>query len=252
MKSEPATAALDLPSAVLDVPVEFEQDVRPVLERRCVVCHGCYDAPCQLKLSSIEGLQRGATEELVYDPARITPMQPTRLFVDAGSTSEWRSRGFHPVLNKGRQAPVQNLENSVLYRLLRLKQQHPQPETELLPDSYTLELNREQTCPTMESMDDYEREHPLWGMPYAMPNLPEQEYRTLVSWLARGAPAPASPGPSGTILSQIKRWESFLNQPSTRQQLVSRYLYEHLFHAHIHFAGSPAREFYRRSRCCTL
>jgi hypothetical protein len=28
------------------------RDVAPILESRCVVCHGCYDAPCQLKLTA--------------------------------------------------------------------------------------------------------------------------------------------------------------------------------------------------------
>lgn len=251
VEHEPAMIEADLASVLLDVPVEFEHQVRPVLERRCVVCHGCYDAPCQLKLSSSEGLRRGASEALIYDPARLTPMQPTRLFVDARSTAEWRSRGFHPVLNEGQQTPESNLNNSVLYRLLRLKQQHPQPGTDQLPDSFTLELDREQTCPTLESVDGFAREHPLWGMPYAMPNLPEQEYRILVSWLAQGAPAPAPPAPSAGVLPQIARWENFLNQRSNKQRLVSRYLYEHLFHAHIHFAGSPAREFYRLVRSTT-
>ena len=40
---------------------DYWQDVKPVLEQRCVVCHACYDAPCQLKLSSIEGIERGAS-----------------------------------------------------------------------------------------------------------------------------------------------------------------------------------------------
>ncbi len=251
MESEPVTIEQELSSLLLDSPVNFEQQVKPVLEKRCVVCHGCYDAPCQLKLSSNEGLLRGASEELVYNPARISPTQPTRLFVDAKSTEEWRSRGFHPVLNEGQQTPENNLENSVLYRLLQLKQQHPQPRSDRLPESFTLELNREQACPTLESVDKYTREHPLWGMPYAMPNLPEQEYRTLVSWLAQGAPAPVPPGPSSTVLPQIKHWEHFLNQSSSKQRLVSRYLYEHLFHAHIHFTGSPTREFYRLVRSAT-
>lgn len=251
VEHEPVVIEADLASALLDAPVEFEHQVRPVLERRCVVCHGCYDAPCQLKLSSSEGLRRGASEALVYDPARLTPMQPTRLFVDARGTAEWRSRGFHPVLNEGQQTPESNLQDSVLYRLLRLKQQHPQPDTDQLPDSFTLELDREQTCPTLESVDDFAEEHPLWGMPYAMPNLSDQEYRTLVSWLAQGAPAPAPPAPSAGVLPQIAQWEEFLNQRSNKQQLTSRYLYEHLFHAHIHFAGSPTREFYRLVRSTT-
>ncbi|VAW79532.1 Fatty acid cis/trans isomerase [hydrothermal vent metagenome] len=251
MENASATLESELSSVMLDAPVTFENQVRPILERRCIVCHGCYDAPCQLKLSSNEGLQRGASEELIYNPTRITPMQPTRLFVDAGSTAEWRSRDFHPVLNEGQQTPENNLKNSVLYRLLQLKQKHPQPRTDQLPDSFTLDLNREQTCPTLETIDDFSMEHPLWGMPYAMPGLSEQEHRTLVSWLAHGALEPTPPAPSVEVVPQIKRWEDFLNQPSNKQRLTSRYLYEHLFHAHIHFAASPAREFYRLVRSTT-
>ena len=232
-------------------PVSYLRDVKPVLERRCVVCHGCYDAPCQLKLSSIEGLRRGASEERIYEPRRLSVMQPTRLFIDAKSTAQWRARGFSPVLNEGRQDPDDNLKNSVMYHLLRLKRQHPQPAAGKLPDSFTLELNREQYCPTLDTVNDYARDNPLWGMPYAMPNLAEHEYRTLVTWLAQGAPAPAAPAPSAGVLPQIARWERFFNQPSNKQRLTSRYLYEHLFHAHIHFAGSPAREFYRLVRSRT-
>ena len=217
-------------SAVPSDPEEFEKKVKPILERRCVVCHGCYDAPCQLKLSSNEGLRRGASDERIYEPKRISEMQPTRLFIDAKTPDEWRSRGFSSVLNEGPSSPENNLKNSVLYHLLRLKQQHPQPDTDRLPDSFTLGLNREQTCPTLEKVDDFALENPLWGMPYAMPNLSETEYRTLVSWLAQGSPTPSAPGPSTMVLPQIKQWERFLNQPSSKQRLVSRYLYEHLFH----------------------
>jgi len=238
-------------SGLLDSPMVFEQQIKPILERRCVVCHGCYDAPCQLKLSSNEGLRRGASEERIYEPKRITAMEPTRLFIDAKTTGQWRLRGFSPVLNEGPQAPESNLENSVLYHLLRLKQQHPQPSQDQLPDSFTLGLDREQSCPTLKTIDDFAQKNPLWGMPYAMPNLSEKEYRTLVSWLAQGSSAPIPLVPSTMVLPQIKQWEDFLNQSSSKQQLVSRYLYEHLFHAHIHFAGSPAREFYRLVRSVT-
>ncbi|WP_165869112.1 fatty acid cis/trans isomerase [Thiogranum longum] len=246
-----ASTDIAIPADLLSTPVDYEHQVRPVLERRCVVCHGCYDAPCQLKLSSHEGLQRGASEEAVYNPARIDAMQPTRLFVDAKSTAEWRSRGFHPVLNEGLKTPEQNLNNSVLYRLLKLKRQHPQPHSKRLPDNFTLGLNREQTCPALDAVDEFAEEHPSWGMPYAMPDLSEQEYQTLVSWLAQGARAPAPAGPSAAVEPQINRWEDFFNRTSRKQQLVSRYLYEHLFHAHIHFTDSPAREFYRLVRSRT-
>ena len=51
------------------------QSAKQVLESRCVVCHGCYDAPCQLKLSAFEGIARGGSKEIVYDPARARPIR---------------------------------------------------------------------------------------------------------------------------------------------------------------------------------
>ncbi len=249
-RETPYTMQLDLDSISLDEPVEFAQ-VRPILERRCVVCHGCYDAPCQLDVSSIEGLQRGASKERVYEPKRVTTMQPTRLFIDAKTTSEWRERNFHAVLNEAQQTPENNLKNSVFYHLLRLKQQYPQPTEGRLPESFSLGLNRKESCPTLDAIDEFVEETPLWGMPYGMPNLAEKEYQTLVTWLAQGAVAPPPSEPSSTVQPQIAAWEHFFNQTSNKKRLVSRYLYEHLFHARIHFAGSPAREFYRLVRSTT-
>jgi hypothetical protein len=74
--------------------ISYDEKVRPVLESRCVVCHGCYDAPCQLKLSSPEGIHRGANKKKVYNASRLTADAPTRLFIDAMTTEEWRQKGF--------------------------------------------------------------------------------------------------------------------------------------------------------------
>ena len=52
-----------------DPSVDFWRDVKPVLDSRCVVCHGCYDAPCQLQSTSYEGVTRGANKDPVYDSA---------------------------------------------------------------------------------------------------------------------------------------------------------------------------------------
>ena len=87
-----------LPMATaLDRPVAFDKDVRPVLERRCAVCHGCYDAPCQLLLTSSDGALRGATKTPVYDSGRLHAAPPTRLGVDARTVAEWRAKGFFSV-----------------------------------------------------------------------------------------------------------------------------------------------------------
>ena len=103
-----------------------------MLQRRCVVCHGCYDAPCQLKLSSPAGITRGASKELVYNAGRFTAMSPTRLHIDAKTTEEWRNKDFHSVLNEGTATASQNLDQSVMYKMLRLKKMNPQAQEGLL------------------------------------------------------------------------------------------------------------------------
>jgi len=72
-----------------------------------------------------------------------------------------------------------------------------------------------------------------------------------VQWIAQGSPGPQAVTPSGAAQPQIKRWESFLNGTDLKQQLVSRYLYEHLLQAHIHFSNTQEREFYRLVRSFT-
>jgi hypothetical protein len=63
--------------------VSYRKQVEPILQNRCVVCHACYDAPCQLKLGSWGGIARGFNPALVFDGARVSQAPPTRLFIDA-------------------------------------------------------------------------------------------------------------------------------------------------------------------------
>lgn len=77
--------------------LSFQKDIKPILDKRCVVCHSCYNSPCQLKLSSFEGLIRGATKEEIYEN-RIKPANPSRLFIDASNKKEWEELGFYSVL----------------------------------------------------------------------------------------------------------------------------------------------------------
>jgi hypothetical protein len=178
-------------------PILYDEQVRPVLEQCCVVCHGCTDAPCQLKLSSYEGITRGpARSGSIMAPACRAYLRPACLSMHK-TTAEWRSKGFHPVLAENADTLEGRLEESVLYQLLHLKQLHPQPKLGMLPDSMDTGLNRKQVCTTREQFDNYARQHPDWRMPYAMPNLRDEEYRTLVQWLAQGVPPAAAQTPSG-------------------------------------------------------
>lgn len=228
-------------------PVLYSRDIKPLLEKRCVVCHSCYDAPCQLKLSSVEGISRGANEEKIYNPKRLTAIAPTRLFIDAKTDGEWRNKGFHSVLDNTEKTH----SKSIIQLLLELKQHNPQPNKGKLPAGFTLNIEREQECPTQNKFNEYAEENPLWGMPYAMPNLNENENRILEKWLNAGAVMPDSDVLNNKASPQITEWETFLNQTSNKQQLTSRYIYEHLFHAHIHFTKTPVDEFYRLVRSHT-
>ncbi len=252
---EQATIEYDLLYDLPEEKISFEKEVQPILEKRCIVCHGCYDAPCQLKLSSLEGILRGANPVKVYNGIRITADEPTRLYIDADSTAQWRQKNFHPVINEGLSNPRRNLEDSVFYKMLRLKQQHPQARVGMLSDEFDISLDRKQSCPDLDTIDEYMEEHPEGGMPYALPNLDRKSYTTLVHWLAQGASTSSddmsSSLPSATVLPQIRQWEEFLNGSSNKYRLFSRYIYEHLFHAHLHFTGSDKREFYRLVRSST-
>jgi hypothetical protein len=256
--ADQATVEYDLVYTTPKEIISYDEKVRPVLESRCVVCHGCYDAPCQLKLSSPEGIHRGANKVIVYNGARVTAAEPTRLFIDAMTTEEWRLKGFDTVLNEGESNPIKNIEDSVMYRMLRQKRLYPQAHTGMLSDDFDIGLDREQSCPTLAEFDEYAAKHPRGGMPYAMPNLSKGEYTTLVHWLVQGASMPEDKAPSEAASKQIKLWESFFNgdgneggdkdASSNKRRLVTRYLYEHLFQAHLHFEGTDNREFYRLVR----
>ena len=228
--------------------ISFYDDVQPILERRCDVCHGCYDAPCQLKLTCFEGIERGGSKKLVYDESRLKRVKPTRLFIDADSVEKWRGMDFHPVLNERDQTLQANLENSVVNMMLELKKEHPQPTTELLPAAFDISLDRKQECTTAEDFDEYKKKYPLWGMPYALPGLTDKEHKAIVDWLKQGAVVTVRPEMSDQTKQVIDPWEAFFNGSSLKQQLVSRYIYEHLFIAHIHFDSLPDREFYRLVR----
>lgn len=225
--------------------------VQPILESRCAVCHGCYDAPCQLKLTSPEGIDRGSHPSLVYNASRLTADTPQRLGIDASDTQEWRERGFYPVLNEREQSHSANLHANLLYRLISQKIQHPLPEDKLLPDSFDLSLNRKQSCPKIDDIDKYQKQKPLWGMPYALPAISPRELGILTEWLAAGAIMAVDDSPLMQMQSSIKQWESFLNQDSLKHQLVARYIYEHWFLAALYFDELSSDSFFHLVRSST-
>ncbi len=100
--------------------VDYRRDIEPILNGRCVVCHGCYDAPCQLKMEAFDGLQRGASKKRVYDGTRIFSAELTRLFQDGYSVADWRKKGFYPVISQAAEASADTLVGNVMFEMLKL------------------------------------------------------------------------------------------------------------------------------------
>ena len=216
--------------------IDYQSDIKPILENRCVVCHSCYNSPCQLKLSSYAGLDRGATKKVIYS-TRLAETDPTRLFMDANSTEEWRQKEFFSVTDTAA------FEEGSL-AMLMLSQKRIQPESSGI---YISEKNL--TCPqTKKELNKFFKENPHKGMPYGFPGLKEEEYSLLMTWLSEGAKSGAPVVKAAD--PNIEKWEEFLNKADIKTQVMSRYVYEHLFIGHIYFPNDRSR-FYELVRSKT-
>lgn len=221
----------------------FFSQVKPIMDRRCVTCHSCYTAPCQLNLADIEGLRRGASKTLVYDGSRLQSIEPTRLFYDAQNPLAWRDKGFFPV------SSLRNPEDDAMSRLMELRRTHPLALKAKVEESHV--------CPDGASeVSSFVKDHPESGMPYGLPPLEESEQKILDLWMKDAYPslslkareARMTPSPEEKL--DVQRWEELLNRPDAKHQLVARYLYEHLYLAHLEFAESK-EAFYRMVRSRT-
>ncbi|MCP1506286.1 hypothetical protein J2Y83_002259 [Pseudomonas marginalis] len=226
--------------------ISYTRDIQPIFTEKCVACHACYDSACQLNLGSGEGAARGATKVLVYDGDRSQATKPTRLFYDAFGKAAWRHEGFSSVLD------AQGSQAALMARMLELGHRRtPLQPNGKLPDDIVLGLNRENMCPLPGEFDAYADAHPNEGMPLAVTGLSDQQYQTLRRWLASGAPIDQQGvAPSALEAAQVLQWENLFNAPGARESLVARWLFEHLFIAHLYFEGGEPGHFFQwvRSR----
>jgi hypothetical protein len=247
-KAQPVDRSVE---TLLPEQIDYWADVEPIINHRCVVCHACYDAPCQLKLTAVEGIERGASHESIYNLTRPFPAEPSRLFMDANTVAQWRDKGFFPVLNEREQTPLANANAGVMYQMLSLKQHNPLPAEAILSEDFTLGIGRKNSCPKAETFNAYAEANPLWGMPYGTPALKAEENQKLMAWLAQGAVHTPRQALPQSVQVQVSSWESFLNQTSLKAQLMSRYLYEHLFLANLYFDDGSKRTFFKMVRSLT-
>jgi len=205
--------------------ISFENEIKPLLDKRCVSCHSCYNSPCQLKLSSFEGIQRGATKKNIYEN-RIKADDPTRLFIDATNEKQWRKKGFFSVLDS-----MEESNESIMMQYLFQKNKNP-----LNIGTYSPESDKLTCVKDKEELTDFFDKNPHKGMPYGFPALKKQEYNLLMTWLKQGAINDTKKETKTNLeIEQIKKFEDFFNNQNIKYKVSARYIYEHLFLAHVSF-----------------
>jgi hypothetical protein len=233
-------------AVVAAAPISYSRDVQPIFTDKCVACHACYDAPCQLNLGSAEGAERGASKQVVYDGGRTHEQATSRLFLDAANTAAWRRKNFYSVLDR------QASQAALMTRMLELGHQAPLTANAKLPDSLDVGIYRKNQCPLPQDFAAYAAKNPMVGMPFAVVGLDAQQYQTLQDWLAAGAVVDAQPvQANASEVGQIAQWEALLNGNGARATLVGRWLFEHLFIAHLYFDAGQSGHFFQLVRSRT-
>jgi hypothetical protein len=224
-------------AAVTPAPMDptYATAIQPIFDRRCVPCHACFDSPCQLTTQSFEGLDRGGNKAVVYHPERPIQASPTRMYQDAQTTAAWQAQfGFFPVVDRSGSG---DLGSSILWRFVKQRADDPR--------GGNFDGDKATVCPSSVSEVDGElRDHPERGMPFGFPPLEPSERDALAAWLHRGAGGlPGDPPEQERAKRATSAWEAFFNGSDTRSPLVSAYLFEHLFYAHLHFPDVPGEWF---------
>lgn len=242
-----------VPTPVVDAAAEsigaetpsYGSQVQAIFDRRCIACHGCLGSPCNVKLDSFRGVDRGGFGDNPYS-TRLTADPRTDMDA-AQTTAEWRERGFYPILARTESAQT-NLDDSILFRMIDAGMRNNGPGfSRASVDPFRLQRFAA-TCPsTPEALAARLREHPGLGMPFGLPALAEEDFAILRDWIAQGSPGPtdaekATAQEVGNPTA-VAAWEAFFNGSDPRQALVSRFIFEHVFLATIVLADSPGDRF---------
>ena len=234
------TGSIELHSKVSNTDqIESYEKAQGVFDARCVSCHSCYTAPCQLKLSSHEGILRGLHPSLVvYNNKRIkSEKQLTRLGIDAETTAQWKNNhGFRSILEKDDQG------TTVLEEVLSAPRLTAHQLKDLPPSEFSHQCLKNDSPP-----------HP---MPYGLAPIKDWEKNILKNWLQKDRlpieEVKAHYTLPQTLMDAKKDWENYFNRRGKKQQLIARYIYEHLFLAHVYLEENSTQffELYRSSSAC--
>ncbi len=232
----PASATLAAPG--------YAESIQPIFNRRCIACHGCLASPCNVKLVSFRGVDRGG---FGVNPYSSHLGDAPRTDMDAAEgIAAWRQRGFYPVLERVG-TDEQRLDGSLLYQMVAAGMRHgPGFSREALEGLHPSRFDS-RCAATPEALSALLEQHPAVGMPFGLPAISAEDFATLRSWVAAGSPGPDAATRQGTLQvvnpAAVAAWEAFFNADDPRARLVSRYIFQHVFQATIVLTDSPGDRF---------
>ncbi|MGL1903523.1 MAG: fatty acid cis/trans isomerase [Fibrobacterales bacterium] len=265
----------------------YYKTIEPIFAQRCVSCHGCYEAPCQLNMQTYSGVRRGYNPTPIYNMDRYAAMPITQMN-DIYPHEKWRSIGFQPVVNHAVEAMQSGniaewnaslmkefLENSTKTNKVGF---HLTEQLQRTNRRYA-RSNKYQCVATDEQFNEFynTKENNPWdvittatyfknhkgtdsiahgaSMPFALPSLDSTELEAINTWLAAGAPSPTPQEERErrivTNPEVLAQWEDFLNRPSAQAHHIARFIYEHSFTAYYHFTENPG-EYFKLTRFAPL
>jgi hypothetical protein len=231
---------------------DYATEIQPIFNRRCIACHGCLGSPCNVKLDSYRGADRGG---FGVNPYSSHIDASPRVGMDVvQTTKEWRQRGFYPIIDHDGTS-ASRLDRSLLYKMVAAGYAHNQPgfSREAVMPLYAKRYNHQ--CPaTPEALNAYLHSTPAAGMPFGLPAIASAELEKLAAWVANGSPGPTpeARAKSGAVSDKaaVAEWEAFLNDPDPRNRLVARFIFDHVYEASIVLEES-AGDFFRLVRSKT-
>lgn len=227
----------------------YTADIQPIFNSRCIACHGCLGSPCNVKLDSFRGADRGGYGVNPYS-SHIDGSPRVGMDV-AETTAEWRQRGFFPVLDR-EGTSSDRLNRSLLYRMVAAGYQHNQPGFSRQEAMPLYARRYEHKCPaTPDSLDAYLKANPATGMPFGLPAISGADLEKLAAWVANGSPGPTQEerqkAEAVNQKAAVAAWEQFFNDQDPRHRLVARFIFDHVYQASIVIEESPG-DFFRLVR----
>jgi len=239
-----ASSAGGAPTIVADVVPDYASEIQPIFNRRCIACHGCLGSPCNVKLDSFRGVERGGFGLNAYS---VHFGAYPRTDMDAAdSTRAWRRRGFYPILARGG-TKEKNLDGSLLYQMVAAGMRNDPGFSRHALDVLRPEHYKANCAATPVAISAQLGQHTAIGMPFGLPAISNEDFATLQAWVAAGSPGPDEGGRQRamevTNPEAVAAWEAFFNADDPRTRLVSRYIFQHVFLATIVLTDSPGDQF---------